>query len=192
MSQSRLKKDKKAQCPQCNANAAKKDIRLHYATKLVAVDTAELEVVRSKYDTLLREFDQVNVDRDKYVFKYNCIEDGFGKQRLQLGLQTEEIVALKAELKKQKLLNGDYASQQQQAQPLQKPSGSPFTAAPLPLAVPVAVRKPEFTSAGNVMVAREVSCPIYFTEALALTLESERGLPGHVLRRYFQHSLRFV
>lgn len=87
----RKNRNDKAKCPTCNAPAVKRDIRPIFATKVIAVDTQELESARSEANELKGKRDQLVQEKARYEILYSSV-------LMQNKQYQEEIDRLKKEI----------------------------------------------------------------------------------------------
>ena len=67
-------KNKAGRCPQCNMKARKADIRIIYARKLVALDSAERDAALIEAETEKRRRKQIEKDLDELNLIYVCVK----------------------------------------------------------------------------------------------------------------------
>ncbi|KAG5886854.1 hypothetical protein JTB14_017660 [Gonioctena quinquepunctata] len=81
-----LDSQQKKSCPTCKKRVNRNDLRYIYAKKLVAVDTAELDLMKQQLDAVVEEKNKVLMDISKYV----CREHILNQEIAQLKKQIEE------------------------------------------------------------------------------------------------------
>nr|XP_023011854.1 E3 ubiquitin-protein ligase RFWD3-like isoform X1 [Leptinotarsa decemlineata] len=82
-----LESQPKKSCPTCKNSVRKNDLRFIYAKKLVAVDTAELDLMKQQLDLAIEERNRALMDISKYV----CREHILNQEIAQLKKEIEEL-----------------------------------------------------------------------------------------------------
>ncbi|XP_021936864.1 E3 ubiquitin-protein ligase RFWD3-like isoform X2 [Zootermopsis nevadensis] len=79
-------------CPQCNEKARKKEIRLHYARKLQALDTADRDWLKGQLDTVKREKNMLELELARANLNQRLLQEELSELRQTL-MQMQETEA---------------------------------------------------------------------------------------------------